>query len=132
MPTNMIKKDAREGKGTVKSLEKKWDKAKDAAGKKDGKQNWALTNYIYQRQTKGNIMPELNAATRLLATETQAEAINTVATEWIETGLEEVKQQMKVLSGIALGIIAGTLMWIVGGFFAIQQEMAAMSRSMGG
>lgn len=61
-----------------------------------------------------------------------AEAINTVATEWIETGLEEVKQQMKVLSGIALGIIAGTLMWIVGGFFAIQQEIAAMSRSMGG
>lgn len=67
MPTNMIKKDAREGKGTVKSLEKKWDKAKDAAGKKDGKQNWALTNYIYQRQTKGNIMPELNAASRLKA-----------------------------------------------------------------
>lgn len=52
MPANQIKHDAREGKGTVKSLEKKWDRAKDAAGKKGGEQNWALTNHIYQNMKK--------------------------------------------------------------------------------
>ena len=51
MPNSMIQKDAREGKGSTKSLEKKWDRAKDAAGTKDGEQNWALTNYIYQKMT---------------------------------------------------------------------------------
>jgi type II secretory pathway component PulF len=61
-----------------------------------------------------------------------AEAINKVANEWMETGLDAVRAQMKIISGLAIGIIAGTLMWIVGGFFAIQQEIAAMSRSMGG
>lgn len=55
MPTNEIRKDAREGKGTVKSLEKKWDKAKDAAGNGGHKgkgQDWALTNYIYNKEKK--------------------------------------------------------------------------------
>jgi hypothetical protein len=51
MPNQMIKKDAREGKGSTKQLEKKWDRAKDAAGKDKGEQNWALTNYIYQKMT---------------------------------------------------------------------------------
>jgi hypothetical protein len=54
MPTSKIKKDAREGKGSVPSLEKKWDKAKGAAGKKGGKQNWPLTMHIYENETKGN------------------------------------------------------------------------------
>lgn len=67
MPTSKIKKDAREGKGSVPSLEKKWDKAKDAAGSKGGKQNWPLTMHIYENETKGSAMPQLNAATRLAA-----------------------------------------------------------------
>lgn len=66
MPTNMIKKDAREGHGTVPSLEKKWDKAKDASEKSTGKDDdWALTNYIYQNEKKHHGSVELNAAQRL-------------------------------------------------------------------
>ncbi len=54
MPNSMIQKDAREGKGSVQQLEKKWDRAKDAAGDEGGEQNWALTNYIYQQMTAGS------------------------------------------------------------------------------
>jgi hypothetical protein len=65
MPTNEIKKDAREGKGSVPSLEKKWDKAKDASKKSTGKSDdWALTNYVYQKERDASVM-ELNATTRL-------------------------------------------------------------------
>ena len=66
MPTSEIRKDAREGKGTVPSLEKKWDKAKDASKKSTGKgDDWALTNYIYQKERDASVI--VNAATRLLA-----------------------------------------------------------------
>lgn len=64
MPNSMINKDAREGKGSKPALEHKWDKAKDAAGTEDGDQNWALTNYIYQKEKKASV---LNAALRLVA-----------------------------------------------------------------
>jgi len=76
MPNNMIKKDVREGEGSKKSLEKKWDKAKDAAKKGDAKEPWALTNYIYQRmkgkkKSESSVLDkvELNAARRLIASE---------------------------------------------------------------
>ena len=77
MPSNIIKHDVREGEGTKKSLEKKWDKAKDAAKKGHADEPYALTNYIYQRmkgkkkKTKSSVLDkvELNAATRLLASE---------------------------------------------------------------
>jgi len=72
MPTSKIKKDAREGKGTVKSLEKKWDKAKDAAGKDHGDQNWPLTMHIYKNMTHSAAVYDsrkpLEAVARLLAT----------------------------------------------------------------
>jgi len=75
MPSNLINKDAREGKGSKKSLERKWDRAKDAAGKKDGEQNYALTTYIYEKmrdskkKSKASILDKvkLNAAFRLLS-----------------------------------------------------------------
>lgn len=64
MPTNEIKKDAREGKGTVPSLEHKWDKAKGASKKSTGKSDdWALTNYIYQKERDASV----TASSRLLA-----------------------------------------------------------------
>jgi hypothetical protein len=57
MPTNEIKKDAREGKGSVPSLEKKWDKAKDASKKSTGESDdWALTNYIYQKERDASVV----------------------------------------------------------------------------
>ena len=58
MPNNMIKKDSREGKGTVKSLEKKWDKAKDAAGQSKTNDKWALVNHIYQNSLKSNFISD--------------------------------------------------------------------------
>jgi hypothetical protein len=67
MPANQIKHDVKEGKGTTKSLEKKWDKAKDASKKSTGKDDdWALTNFIYQKERDASV--QLNAAARLAAT----------------------------------------------------------------
>lgn len=66
MPTSKIKKDAKDGKGTVKSLEKKWDKAKDAAGEEGGEQNWPLTMHIYKNMTHQAC--RLEAVARLIAT----------------------------------------------------------------
>lgn len=55
MPNSMIEKDAREGHGSKESLEKDWDKAKDASKKSTGKDDsWALTNYIYQKEKKAH------------------------------------------------------------------------------
>lgn len=67
MPTSKIKKDARDGKGTVKSLEKKWKKAEDAAGKDHGEQNWPLTMHIYKNMTHQASL-HIEAAQRLIAT----------------------------------------------------------------
>jgi hypothetical protein len=85
MPANQIKHDVKEGKGTKKSLEKKWDRAKKAAGEGKADDKWALTNYIYQKMRDASVQPmpgeeegheeeasildkvNLNAATRLTA-----------------------------------------------------------------
>ena len=58
------------------------------------------------------------------------DAIEKVAREWMETGLENIEIQMKFLNGIATFSMALVLMWIVGGFFAIQQELSTMTRNM--
>ncbi|QBQ74478.1 hypothetical protein BcepSauron_098 [Burkholderia phage BcepSauron] len=63
MPNNMIKHDVKEGKGSKESLEKKWDKAGDAAKKSHPDNKYALQNYIYHKMTGG---VELHAAERLL------------------------------------------------------------------
>jgi hypothetical protein len=51
MPSNLIKHDVKEGKGSKKTLEKKWDRAKKIAkkGAKNPKDSWALTTYIYEK-----------------------------------------------------------------------------------
>jgi hypothetical protein len=74
MPTPYLKKLSEQGKGSVPSLEKKWDKAKGIA-KGEGKgDNYGLITHILQNEThtkpksKANTMSvKLNAATRLLA-----------------------------------------------------------------
>ena len=67
MPNNIIKHDEKEGKGSKKSLEHKWDKAGKAAEKSTGKKDdYALQNYIYHKMTGG---VQLNAAARLLETQ---------------------------------------------------------------
>lgn len=59
-----------------------------------------------------------------------SEALQIIAREWLEDGVERITAQMKVLSGMAIITMASFLMWIVAGFFAIQQEIAGLSRGM--
>jgi len=73
MPNNMIKKDVKRGYGSKKTLERKWDEAKDAAKKGHADEPYALTNYIYQKKKKSESSVldkvDLNAARRLMASE---------------------------------------------------------------
>lgn len=75
MPTSKIKKDAREGKGSVPSLEKKWDKAKSVTPKKGGKPNWPEVMSIYENMTKGSSM-KLEATARLKTTAAKPETVS--------------------------------------------------------
>lgn len=59
-----------------------------------------------------------------------AESLRTLADEWIETGVERVSAQMRVLNGAAITVMALMLGLLIVGFFGIQQELAAMSRAM--
>lgn len=67
MPNSMIEKDAREGEGSKKSLEKDWDEAKKDSEKSTGKDDsWALTNYIYQKRKKAHSSVVESAVPRIL------------------------------------------------------------------
>lgn len=59
-----------------------------------------------------------------------SEALNMIANEWLEEGVLTIRAQMDVFNGFAKLLIAAVLMWIVSGFFGIQQEIASMSRGM--
>ena len=58
------------------------------------------------------------------------DALDRVGKQWMRMGLKTIQAQMKVLNGIAIAFMAVVLMWIVAGFFAIQQEIASLSRNM--
>jgi hypothetical protein len=52
MPTSKIKKDAREGRGSVPGLEHKWDKAKKSVEHSNGgSDNWPETMSVYKKMT---------------------------------------------------------------------------------
>lgn len=59
-----------------------------------------------------------------------AEALKTLADEWMEAGVERIAAQMRVLNGAAIVALALLLSVLITGFFGIQQEIAAMTRSM--
>jgi type II secretory pathway component PulF len=59
-----------------------------------------------------------------------AEALKMMADEWIAAGVEQVGLQMKVLNGVAIVSLAIVIAWLVTGFFGIQQEIAAMTRTV--
>ena len=48
MPTDLIKKLASEGKGSVAELEKKWDKAKESASKSGKGTNYAYITHVFK------------------------------------------------------------------------------------
>jgi hypothetical protein len=58
------------------------------------------------------------------------DALKTLADEWVETGVERVSLQMRVLNGLAIVLLALLLGLLITGFFGIQQEIAAMARSL--
>lgn len=66
MPTAYIKKLAGEGKGSVSSLEKKWDEAKAKAHGEGKGSNYAYITSIFKNMVGASV--ELNAASRILAT----------------------------------------------------------------
>lgn len=59
-----------------------------------------------------------------------AAALEVLAAEWLEDGVEVVGMQMRVLNGMAIVLLAIVIAWLVTGFFGIQQEIAAVSRSL--
>jgi len=59
-----------------------------------------------------------------------ADALKTIADEWMEAGVERVGVQMRVFNGAAILILAILLGVLVTGFFGIQHEIAAMTRTM--
>lgn len=68
MPTPYIKKLSKEGKGSVKTLEKKWDKAKDVAKKEGKPKNYGLITHIFKKMSHASTKPiKIEAAQRLKA-----------------------------------------------------------------
>ncbi|WP_206958322.1 type II secretion system F family protein [Trinickia acidisoli] len=59
-----------------------------------------------------------------------ADALKTIAEEWLEEGVETISVQMHVLNGAAIIVLALVIAWLITGFFGIQQEIAAVTRSM--
>lgn len=59
-----------------------------------------------------------------------AEALKTLADEWMQEGVTALETQMKVVNGAAIIVLALVLVWLVTGFFGIQQEIASMARSV--
>lgn len=59
-----------------------------------------------------------------------AQALSTLADEWMQEGVAAIEAQMRVLNGAAIVVLALVLAWLIIGFFGIQQEIAALSHSV--
>jgi hypothetical protein len=98
MPTPYIKKLSREGKGSVPSLEKKWDKAKEAAGKQGHAKDYGYVTNIFKKMSHASL--QLQAAQRLRASDPFVASLITAAAsqeDVFEAGLEKygVKYERK-------------------------------------
>jgi type II secretory pathway component PulF len=59
-----------------------------------------------------------------------ADALHAIATEWMSEGVATIEAQMRIVNGAAIIGLALVLSWLVTGFFGIEQEIAAMARSL--
>jgi type II secretory pathway component PulF len=59
-----------------------------------------------------------------------AEALQSLADEWMQEGVAIIEAQMRIVNGAAIITLALILSWLITGFFGIQQEIAALSRSV--
>lgn len=51
------------------------------------------------------------------------ESLKAVSNEWLETGVDKIKAQAKVLNTVAILLIGITIMTLLGGLFALQQQI---------
>jgi type II secretory pathway component PulF len=58
-----------------------------------------------------------------------ADALKTLADEWIADGVESIAAQMRILNGFAIVSLAIVIGWLITGFFGIQQEIAALTKA---
>jgi type II secretory pathway component PulF len=58
-------------------------------------------------------------------------AIQRVADDWMTEGTATVNTSMKLLSTMSIFMLAAVVMWLVAGFFGIQQEISNMVRHSG-
>lgn len=58
-----------------------------------------------------------------------AEALQLMADEWMEEGVEIISLRMKLVNGLAMTAMALVISYLVIGFFGIQQEIAALARA---
>ncbi|MDB5728173.1 MAG: type secretion system family protein, partial [Noviherbaspirillum sp.] len=58
-------------------------------------------------------------------------AIQRIADEWMKEGTIAVEGSMKVLNTMSIFMLAAVVMWLVAGFFGIQQEISSMVRRGG-
>lgn len=58
------------------------------------------------------------------------EVLRMVADEWLEEGVAHIGQQMRLLNGLAICLLAGMIAFLVAGMFSIQQNVGAAARLM--
>jgi type II secretory pathway component PulF len=58
-------------------------------------------------------------------------ALSTLTDEWMSEGVERITTLMKVVNSAAILFLALVVVWLVGGFFGIQNELAAMAQRGG-
>jgi type II secretory pathway component PulF len=56
------------------------------------------------------------------------EVLRMVADEWLEDGVSHIAQQMRVLNGVAIALLAGVIAFLVTGMFSIQQHVGSAAR----
>jgi type II secretory pathway component PulF len=56
------------------------------------------------------------------------EVLRMVADEWLEQGVAQIAQQMRLLNGLAVGLLAGVIAFLVTGLFSIQQNVGSAAR----
>lgn len=56
------------------------------------------------------------------------EVLRMVADEWLEDGVAQISQQMRVLNGMAIALLAGVIAFLVSGMFSIQQHVGSAAR----
>lgn len=59
-----------------------------------------------------------------------ADALKTLADEWMEEGVETIATQMRLLNGASILLLAVVIGWLITGFFGIQQEIASVTRTL--